>query len=91
MEAGNEHFEAKRRNTKLHSSHLRKSGAFFSPSEIKLEEREFVVDSRASLHMINKKDLNSDELETVTTSHGVRCLNCETDFEGRLCLSMPEA
>ena len=35
---------------------------------LKLEEREFVVDSGASMHMISKKDLNSAELETVTTS-----------------------
>ena len=50
--------------------------AFFSPSynrclpasSLKLEEREFVVDSGASMHMISKKDLNSAELETVTTS-----------------------
>ena len=51
--------------------------AFFSPSEnrcllalsnLKPEEREFVVDSGASMHMICKKDLNSAELETVTTS-----------------------
>ena len=51
--------------------------AFFSPSEsgaclrhqiLKPEEREFVVDSGASMHMIRKKDLNSAELETVTTS-----------------------
>ena len=51
--------------------------AFFSPSEnwclpapsaIKPEEREFVVDSGASMHMISKKDLNSAELETLTTS-----------------------
>ena len=50
---------------------------FFSPSEniclpapstLKPEEREFVVDSGASMHMIGKKDLNSAELETVTTS-----------------------
>ena len=39
-----------------------------SPSTIKPEEREFVVDSGASMHMISKKDLNSAELETVTTS-----------------------
>ena len=39
-----------------------------SPSTIKPEEREFVVDSGASMHMISKKDLNSTELETVTTS-----------------------
>ena len=51
--------------------------AFFSPSENscllapstqKPEERESVVDSGASMHNISKKDLNSAELETVTTS-----------------------
>ena len=51
--------------------------AFFSPSEnwclpapstIKPEEREFVVDSGASMHMISKKDLSEAELETVTAS-----------------------
>ena len=31
------------------------------------EDREFVVvDSSASMHMLNRKDLNSAELETVT-------------------------
>ena len=40
----------------------------FSPSTLKPEERDFVVDSRASMHMISKMDLNSAELETVTTS-----------------------
>ena len=51
--------------------------AFFSPSEnrclpapstLKLQEREFVVDSGESMHMISKKEKNSAELETVTTS-----------------------
>ena len=51
--------------------------AFFSPSEnwclpapstLKPEERESVVDSGASMHMISNKDSNSAELETVTTS-----------------------
>ena len=51
--------------------------AFFSPSEnrclpatstLKPEEREFVVDSGASMHMISKKDLNSGEMDTLTTS-----------------------
>ena len=51
--------------------------AFFSPSEnwylpapsnLKPEEREFVVDSGALMHMISKKDLNSTELETVKVS-----------------------
>ena len=49
---------------------------FFSPSEnrcllastLKLEEREFVVDSGASMHMISKKDLNSVDLDTLTKS-----------------------
>ena len=51
--------------------------AFFSPSEnsclpapstLKPEEREFVVDSGASMHIVSKKDLNFAELETVATS-----------------------
>ena len=51
--------------------------AFFSPSEnwclpapsaIKPKEREFVVDSGASMHMISKKDLTSAEMDTLTTS-----------------------
>ena len=33
-------------------------------STIKPEEREFVVDSGASMHMVSKKDLNSAELQT---------------------------
>ena len=54
----------------------KKKAAFFSPSENrclpasnrKPEEREFVVDSCASMHMINKKDLNSAEMDTLTKS-----------------------
>ena len=50
---------------------------FFSPSEnrcllapstLRPEEREFVVDSGASIHMISKKDLNSAEMDTLTKS-----------------------
>ena len=33
-----------------------------------LEEREFVVDSGASMHKLSKKDLSSDELETLRRS-----------------------
>ena len=48
--------------------------AFFSPSEnkclpvstLKPEEREFVVDSGASMHIISKKDLNDAEMDTLT-------------------------
>ena len=39
-----------------------------APSNLKLEEREFVVESVASMHMISKKDLNSAEMDTLTTS-----------------------
>ena len=48
--------------------------AFFSPAEnrclpapstLKLEEREFVVDSGASMHMISKEDLNHAEMDTL--------------------------
>ena len=49
---------------------------FFSPSEnwclpastLRPEEREFVVDSGASMHMISKKDLNDAEMDTLTKS-----------------------
>ena len=47
---------------------------FFSPSEkrclpastLKPEEREFVVDSGASMHMISKKDLSDVEMDTLS-------------------------
>ena len=39
-----------------------------SPSKIKREQREFVVDSGASMHMMSRKDFNSAELETVSLS-----------------------
>ena len=49
---------------------------FFSPSEnrclpastLKPEEREFVVDSGASMHMISKKDLSDAEMDILTKS-----------------------
>ena len=49
---------------------------FFSPSEIrclpastlKPEEREFVLDSGASMHMITKKNLSDAEMDTLTKS-----------------------
>ena len=37
-------------------------------STLKPEEREFVVDSGASMHIISKKDLNDAEMDTLTTS-----------------------
>ena len=49
---------------------------FFSPSgnrclpasTLKPEEREFVVDSGASMHMISKNDLSDAEMDTLTKS-----------------------
>ena len=49
---------------------------FFSPSEnrclpastLKPEEREFVVDSGASMHMISRKDMSDAEMDTLTKS-----------------------
>ena len=37
-------------------------------SSLKPEEREFVVDSGASMHMISKKDLSKAEMDTLTKS-----------------------
>ena len=37
-------------------------------STLKTEEREFVVESGASMHMISKKDLSNAEMETLTKS-----------------------
>ena len=45
--------------------------AFYFPAEewvLPDAEREFVVDSGASMHMVSEKDLNSAELETMRTS-----------------------
>ena len=38
------------------------------PASKRPEDREFVVDSGASMHMLSKKVLNSDELETLQKS-----------------------
>ena len=66
----------KQRGGWLKDSKNDREKAFFSPSENrclsastpKPEEREFVVDSGASMHMISKRDLNSAEMDTLTNS-----------------------
>ena len=50
-----------------HSSHFRKIGACLHQI-LNFEEREFVVDSGASMHMISKKDLSDAEMDTSTKS-----------------------
>ena len=39
-----------------------------APSSLLAEERDFVVDSRVSMHMLSKKCLNSDEKDTLRRS-----------------------
>ena len=39
-----------------------------APTSTRPEEREFVVDSGASLHMMSKKELSSEEMDTVKKS-----------------------
>ena len=57
----------------IHKLKKEDKATFYSPSEewiipaaptITSEEREFVVDSGASMHMVSKNDLNESELET---------------------------
>ena len=59
------------------SSKKMTKATFYSPAEEWVlptasteepEEREFVVDSGASVHMVSKRDLNSAELWTMRTS-----------------------
>ena len=59
------------------SSKRKNKAAFYSPAEEwvlpaaptkELEDREFVVVSGASMHMVSKKDLNSAELEIMRIS-----------------------
>ena len=52
----------------LRRHNLRRLGVCLRHQPLKPEAKEFVVDSGALMHMISKKDLNSAELETVTTS-----------------------
>ena len=65
--------EAGQKCTKIEGKN---NATFFSPSEnrclpastLKPEEREFVVDSGASMHMLSKKDLSDAEIHTLTKS-----------------------
>ena len=72
-------FEARHGTLPKHIYKLKEKdkATFYSPAEEwvpraastkELEEREFVVDSGASMHMVSKRDLNSAELETLRTS-----------------------
>ena len=55
-------FTSSKKRTKLHSTGLPMSEWIMpAASTMKPEERDFVVDSGASMHMVSKKDLNSAE------------------------------
>ena len=54
--------------TRLRFFSLVEAKAMRAPTSKLFEEREFVVDTGASMHMLSKKDLSSDELETLQRS-----------------------
>ena len=59
----------------------------------KTEEREFVVDSGASMHMVSRKDPNSAELETVRVSKSpttVATANSEVPTKGEATIYVRE-
>ena len=41
------------------------------------EERKFVVESGASMHMISKKELSSGEMDTVKGTEPLQCVDCK--------------
>ena len=84
------------------AKHMYKNKATFcSPSEEWVlpaastkepEETEFVVDSRASMHIVSKKDLDSAELETMRTSRSLTTAmtangEVQTTEEDTVCVS----
>ena len=54
--------------TRLHSTFPAEEWVLPAASTKEPEERIFVVDSGASMHMVSTKDLSSAELETMRTS-----------------------
>ena len=59
-------YTSSKKKTRLYSTFPRRNGSTKGQ-----EEREFVVDSEASMHMVSKKDLNSAELETMRISRNL--------------------
>ena len=76
--------------TKLHSTHPKKNGYYswlrqHEKRRKEPEEREFVVDSGASVHTVSKRDLNSAELETMRTSRIPMTVTTATGEEATAC------
>ena len=66
-----------------------------APTETKPEEREFEVDSGASMHRSSRKDLNSAELETVQVSKNTTTLvtpnrEVQSNEEATVCVKQLE-
>ena len=68
MEPCQKKITSSKRKTKLHSTRPRKNGVLLAASTKEPEEREFAVDSGASMHMVSKTDLSTAELETMRSS-----------------------
>ena len=67
VEAAQECVKKERSMKEQYSSHPSENRCL-PASTLKPEEREFVVDSGASMHMICKKDLSNAEMDTLTKS-----------------------
>ena len=61
-------FTSSKKKTRMHSTFPRKKWVLPAASTKEPEEREFVVDSGASVHMVSKRGLSPAELETMRTS-----------------------
>ena len=61
-------YTSSKKKTRLHSIFPRRNGYSRLASTPESDEREFVVDSGASMHMVSKRDFNSAELEIMRTS-----------------------
>ena len=58
VKIGQDNLQNSKKRTQIPCSHFPTNG-------VSQSQREFVVDSGASMHMLSRKDLNSAELETV--------------------------
>ena len=67
LESCQKHMQAQRKD-KAAFYFLAEEWVLPAASKKEPEEREFVVDSGATMHMVSKKDLNPAELETMRTS-----------------------
>ena len=70
MEAGQKFSKKIKEKNEAAFFSLSETWCLLAPSNLKPEEREFVVDSGVSMSMISKKDLNDAEMDTLTKSCG---------------------